>query len=71
MTNHFPPSSLGAMIIGADQLDLLLWMTLAASNFSVSSFTTDNFSWQWDKASGIQDWNFQCQLSFLLRESSQ
>ena len=39
MTNYFPPSPLGTTIVGNDQLDLLLWMTFAVSNFSISSFT--------------------------------
>ena len=39
MTNIFPLSPFGTTIIGADQLDLLLQMTFAVSNFSISSLT--------------------------------
>ena len=39
MTDCFPPSPFGTTIMGADQLDLLLWMTFTVSSFSISSFT--------------------------------
>ena len=35
MNNHLPPSPFGITIMGADQLDLLLQMTYAVSNFSI------------------------------------
>ena len=46
MTNHFPPSPFGTTIIGADQLDLLLWITFAVSNFSFLLLPIGSSSWK-------------------------
>ena len=39
ITKHFPPSPLGTTMMGAHQLEWLVQITFAASNFSISSFT--------------------------------
>ena len=69
MTNYFPPSPFGTTIIGADQLDLLLHMTLAVSNFSICLLPIGNSSWQLGMVFEIQVQRCLCQLSFLWEET--